>query len=250
VLAFEPVPHGCDAWRFVENQGPSATVRVTDTLAEQDRLEQLLDMTKPVMPPACVGYDFLLATPFRYRPYPEGSRFRRAGQEEGVFYGAETVDTALAEKAFYRYLFFSESPDMAKPTRPVEISAFMVRVRTPRAISLFDPPFDQDADLWTHPTDYRPCQDLADKARAADIQLIRYTSVRCPKQGVALAVLDIRAFLDPAPKERQTWHLLVRDRVVQAWCECPKRQMEFQVSAWAEQDARLRLARGTTTGQA
>lgn len=240
--AFDAEPHGCDAWRFVENQGPSATVRVTDTLAEQARLEQLLDMTKPSMPPACAGYDFLLATPFRYRPYPDGSRFRRAGQEEGVFYAAETVETALAEKAFYRYLFFCESPGMIRLTRSVEASAFMVRIRTPRAISLFHPPFNQDEDLWSHPTNYRPCQDLADKARTAGIQLIRYHSVRCPSRGIALAVLNIGAFLDSAPVERQTWHLFVRDNVVQAWCECPKRRIEFQAADWIEQDGRLRRA--------
>lgn len=80
--AFETEPHGCNAWRFIENQGPSATVRVTDTLAEQTRLERLLDMTKPSMPPACAGYDFLLPTPFRYLSYPDGSSFRRAGQEK------------------------------------------------------------------------------------------------------------------------------------------------------------------------
>ena len=74
-------------------------------------LERLIDRTKPPVPPECRHLDFLLSTPFRYGAvYPTGSRFRRAGMTEGVFYAAETSVTAVAEMTFYRLLFFAESP--------------------------------------------------------------------------------------------------------------------------------------------
>ena len=51
---------------------------LVDTMAEQQRLEQLLDESKPPVPPECRSLHYLLATPFRYgAPYPGGSRFRR-----------------------------------------------------------------------------------------------------------------------------------------------------------------------------
>ena len=77
-------------WRFVEAQHHVSTTKLTDTLAQQRRLEALIDQTKPAIPPECRDLHFLLATPFRYgAPYPNGSRFRRAGLTLGVFYGAQ-----------------------------------------------------------------------------------------------------------------------------------------------------------------
>ncbi len=71
------------------------------------RPERLIEETKPEIPDERRHLDYLLATPFRYGPvYPHGSRFRRAGKTSGVFYAAEKVETAVAELAFYRLLFF------------------------------------------------------------------------------------------------------------------------------------------------
>ena len=43
---------------------------------------------------------------------------------EGVFYASETPQTAVAEMAFYRLLFFAESPDTPWPANPAEYTAF------------------------------------------------------------------------------------------------------------------------------
>jgi hypothetical protein len=53
-------------------------MKLTDNVAEQVLLESLIESTKPTIPPECSHLDFLLFTPFRYAPYPQGSRFRRA----------------------------------------------------------------------------------------------------------------------------------------------------------------------------
>ena len=56
---------------MVEGQYRISTLKLVDTLSDQERLEQLLDQTKPPVPPECRGLDYLLATPFRYgSPYP------------------------------------------------------------------------------------------------------------------------------------------------------------------------------------
>ncbi|MGE5476344.1 MAG: RES family NAD+ phosphorylase [Bacteroidales bacterium] len=216
----------------MEDQSTAATTRLTDSLADQELLEQLLDQTKPPMPPECEGYDFLLATPFRYAPYPDGSRFRRAMQPEGAFYGAEQVETAVAELAFYRLLFFYEAPAAKRPNMAAEHSAFSVRVSA-RALDLTAAPFLADRETWTHPTEYGPCQDLADAARDAGIEAVRYESVRDPNHGVSLAVLTVTALASKAPDKRQTWHIYIRDRGVQAWCEFPRRRLEFPMDAFS-----------------
>ena len=96
-----------------------------DSTAEQEVLEDLIDASKPSVPPERQGLHYLLATPFRYgAAYPAGSRFRRAGLTEGVFYSSETPETAIAEMAFYRLLFFAESPDTPWPANPAEYTGF------------------------------------------------------------------------------------------------------------------------------
>jgi len=216
-----------DIWRAVETQYKASTMRLTDTLEEQTLLEDILNRSKPPIPEECAGFHYLIYTPFRYAPYPVGSRFRRPGQREGVFYGAEKIETAVAEIAFYRLLFFMESPDSILPSAPVEHTVFSVGCASKRLIDLTFPPLDRDLDLWTHPTNYGPCQALADVARTAGVEMIRYESVRDPARNANCAVLSPRAFSDHRPKNEQTWHVFPGPLSVRAWCENPSLSLEF-----------------------
>ncbi|MGQ0654347.1 MAG: RES domain-containing protein, partial [Betaproteobacteria bacterium] len=63
-------------WRAVEWQHIAATTKLVDSQAEQEMLEDILEETKPPAPSGMGPMDYLLATPFRYRPPPGGSRFR------------------------------------------------------------------------------------------------------------------------------------------------------------------------------
>lgn len=222
---------------MVESQSRAATLPLTDTLEEQALLEQLIEEVKPPFPPECQGLHYLLATPFRYAPYPFGSRFRRAGQREGVFYGARRIETAAAELAFYRLLFFRDSPDMKLPSRAVEHTAFSVRVRG-RAADLTRPPFDAGKARWEHLTDYADCQDLADQARADGVEILLYRSVRDPRGGQNVALLTPKAFADPVYRRQETWRLFVRPHAVQAVREFPPAALEFQLSDFSA-DPRL-----------
>lgn len=238
-LAQQARPASGQCWRVVEGQHHVATLPLVDTLAEQARLEQLIEATKPSLPPECRGLDYLLSTPFRYRPYPLGSRFRRAGATPGVFYAAAAVETAIAEAAFYRLLFFAESPATPFPMNASEHTAFCVRYGSTKALDLTRPPFQRQRRRWTDPIDYAPCQALAERAREAGVELIRYASVRDPERRMNVALLTCRAFRAKAPLARQSWRLRVSASGVQALRDFPKTSLDFGRDAFAP-DPRLK----------
>ena len=232
-------------WRMVEAQHRVSTMKLVDTLAEQSALESLLDATKPPVPPECRHLHYLLATPFRYgAPYPTGSRFRRAGLTPGVFYASKTPTTAVAEMAFHRLLFFADSPGTPWPADAGDYTAFSVRFRTSVGLDLTMPPLDADRVRWTHPSDYAPCQALADEARGAEADVLQYASARDP-QGVNVALLACRAFAASAPIDRQTWRLNLGVHGARAVCDFPEARLEFDRRAFVADPriAALRWAR-------
>src|SRR5437867_13418490 len=178
-------------WQVVESQYRVSTMKLVDTVEEQEALELLLEASKPPIPEDCRQLHYLLFTPFRYgAPYPDGSRFRRAGFTPGVFYASESPETAVAEMAFHRLLFFADSPDTPWPVNAAEHTAFSVAYRTGGGLDLTRAPLHRDRALWTAPSEYGACQDLADSARSADVDVLRYESVRDPAStGVNIALL-------------------------------------------------------------
>ena len=221
-------------WRLVEAQHRVSTLKLVDRLNEQSLLEDLIERTKPTIPSDCGHLDYLLATPFRYgAEYRKGSRFRRAGRTLGVFYAAERPNTAVAEMAFYRLLFFAESPKTPWPTDAAEYTAFAAAVGSPHCLDLTQPPLAGDKARWTDPINYEPCQALADAARAAEAEVIRYQSVRDPNADANVAVLKCAAFTEPQPLERQTWRIRLSAAGAQAICQFPLVRIEFDHSAFA-----------------
>jgi RES domain len=227
-LSSELVSYQGLCWRLVEAQHRVSTLKLVDGLDEQSLLEDLIEHTKPFIPLECRHLDYLLATPFRYgAEYPKGSRFRRAGRTLGVFYASEKPKTAVAEIAFYRVLFFAESPQTPWPNDAAEYTGFAAAVASGRSLDLTQPPLVTDRAMWVDPIHYQPCQDLADEARAAGAALIRYESVRDPAAGANLAILGCGAFCEPRPLERQTWRIRLSSVGVQAICEFPREGIEF-----------------------
>jgi len=232
-------------WRLVEAQHQVSTMKLVDTVDEQSLLEDILEGSKRRFPTECAGVDYLLATPFRYdAAYPYGSRFRRAGWTRGVYYAAASVETALAEMAFYRLLFYSESPATPLPANAAEYTAFSAEITTPAAIDLTTPPLSDDRALWTHPTDYEPCQMLADTARTAEIEAILYQSVRDPLGGQNIALLTPRGFSRKQPVERVSWRFRLAKTGIQALCEFPMRRIGFAVEDFAGDPRIADLLRG------
>ncbi|MDC7786177.1 RES family NAD+ phosphorylase [Rhodoplanes sp. TEM] len=232
-LSSEATPLAGTAWRLVEAQHHVSTLKLVDSVAEQELLERLVEETKPAIPPECRGLHHLLYTPFRYGPYPKGSRFRRAGATPGVFYAAEAPATAVAETSFHRLLFFAESPATPWPSNPAEFTAFAVDHATGRALDLDAGALASIRAAVTHPTDYTIGQSIADAAREAGIDVIRYPSVRDPGGGANLALLSCRAFASPAPTGQQTWRLRISDTGVHAICAAPAARITFDRACFA-----------------
>jgi hypothetical protein len=179
-------------------------MRLVDSLEAQGTLEAILEASKPAVPETARALHDLLATPFRYRPH-SGSRFR-AAFEAGVWYGAEALRTALAEKSYWRLRFLLDSPG-TPDLKPVPHTAFRAAVRTSAALDLTAPPLVRQRSAWTSRSDYSRTQELATAARAAGIVAIRYESVRDPEHAACVALLSALAFGRGKPLGQETWFI-------------------------------------------
>lgn len=246
-LSSEAWPLAGTCWRLVEAQHRVSTLKLVDTVEEQAIIEEQIQATKPPLPSEAERLHYLLSTPFRYgAPYPTGSRFRRAGLTDGVFYAAEQPHTAVAEMVFYRLLFYAESPGTPWPANAAEYTAFSAAYGTSRGGDLSLGKLAKGRARWMHLTDYSGCQALADVARAANIEAIRYISVRDPKHGSNVALLTHKAFTKTKPVSQQTWHIRLSSTGAQAVCELPKTGITFDQAVFAADPriANLRWQRG------
>ncbi len=227
-LSSEVRPWVGAVWRMVEAQHTASTMKIVDTDDEQNLLESLLEGSKPAKPTATHGLDYLLATPFRYYPLHNESRFR-AVTDPGVFYGAESVRTAGAELGYWRWRFLKDAVDLDK-LQPVAHTAFSADVNT-QVIDLRLAPFSAQAASWSHPTDYSATQALAQIARTAHVGGIQYASMRDPKPAWCLVVLTPQGFAKSKPNPlMQTWWLVVYQAGV-AWRR-DNASMTFSAAAW------------------
>ena len=228
---FKPVIIALEVWRAVEAQHRIATMVLVDSVDEQALLERLLDASKPPLSIEQRSLHWLLFTPFRYPPLPSGSRFR-APNDPGVFYAADERRSACAELGYWRWRLLLDSPAL-NAIEPMPQIVFKTPLRG-SAIDLRQQPYATERARWTHPRDYQACQNLAQQARAANIQIIRYESVRDPQHGGCAALLSHTGFAADAPTEHQTWMLAVqRARVVwQLDTIFAPDAFEFDTAAW------------------
>lgn len=180
--------------RIVESQEQVATRNLVEgDLADQALLEAEIEASKPARPPGTERFDYLLATPWRYPPLRHGSRFGTR-HEPSLFYGAGGAATALAEAAYYRFVF---RDDMA--VAPVTIDSrhtlFEARYRTERGLRLQAEPFEAWQAVLTHPSDYGPTQSLGRALRAAGVHAFEFTSARDPLGGHNVALVEPAALV-------------------------------------------------------
>ena len=190
-----------ELWRGVEAQHVVATMRLADNAAEQRVLEELLEASKPALPAEAAGKHYLVFTPFRYRS-PFASRFRRP-HEPGIWYGAEEVRTACGEVAYWKWRFLMDSDALRATAMHTEHTFFKARARG-RCADLTAAPWRKMARVWTHKSDFAPCQAFGAQARERRVDWIRYAAVRVPG-GICGAVLAVSALAVPEPFEQQTW---------------------------------------------
>jgi hypothetical protein len=191
-------------WRGVEAQHRVATMRLVDSTAEQHLLEQLLEASKPPLPPGSQSLHYLISTPFRYSsPYP--SRYRPAN-EPGIWYGADEAETVAAELAYWRWKFLVESDGLRDAQLVTEHTFFQAQFKGVE-LDLTAPPWVKLREVLRHGDDYSVCHRLARAVRglpAPVIAALRYESAR-REGGLCEAVLEPRALSLPASHPQQTW---------------------------------------------
>jgi hypothetical protein len=133
--------------------------------------------------------------------------------------------------AFWRLLFYAESPATPWPANAGEYTAFAVRFSAGKALDLTRPPFDRDTAKWTDPIDYTHCQALADAAHSVAVQAIKYQSARAP--GLNVALFTCAAFTSRAPIEYRRWRIHIGGAGVRAICEIPDERIAFDRAAFA-----------------
>jgi hypothetical protein len=191
--------------RIVESQEDAATLRIADNLADQARLETLIETSKPA--PRESGADrpalhYLLSTPFRYPPLRHGSRFG-SRFEPGLFYGSLERQTCVQECAYYRLLFWH---DMAEPPpRPIRCShtLFSAAVSTQRCVDLRARPWDTMTAALRSPVSYRYTQALGAQLRRIETEALLFASARGPGSNGAL--YSPSAFAAGTPRSQSPW---------------------------------------------
>ncbi|MGV3742983.1 MAG: RES family NAD+ phosphorylase [Burkholderiaceae bacterium] len=232
VAEFNTVQLSLEVWRAVEAQHRVSTMVLVDTLDEQALLEQLLEESKPALQGHHQSLHWLLFTPFRYPPLPNGSRFRGPA-DPGVFYGADARRTACAELGYWRWRLLMDSPELDH-IEPLPQTLFQTPVHG-RTIDLREPPFSDQPDRWLDPDDYSACQALARRAREEEVEIIRYRSVRDPEGGACAALLTHRAFAAKKPSHSETWMLSVSKQFVSWRLDSifETGSFEFRAEIWA-----------------
>lgn len=197
-------------YRLVESQEQVATLQYVDSLEEQALLEEMLEAVKPPYPDDYGHYDYLLKTPFRYPPLDWGSRFGRP-HENSLFYGASNTHVALAESAYYRFIFW-DSMDAApiKNNIRTEHTLFSARYHSNNGVQLHQPPFNEFYNTLTHPNHYQPCQLLGSAMRASHVDVFEYCSARAPQvleseTGYCVGLFTPYPFVQKQVKDTQQW---------------------------------------------
>ncbi|MCP3907638.1 MAG: RES family NAD+ phosphorylase [Oceanicoccus sp.] len=183
--------------RVIESQEQVATNHLVENLEEQHLLEQMLEDNKPGHCHA--GLHYLLATPFRYPPLKYGSRFGKRS-EPSLFYGSKDTPTALAEAAYYRFVFWC-GMEVPPPSQKfsTQHTIWGAKYHTAKGAQLHKPPFaDYQAEL-TAADNYQYSQAIGAELRNCHVEAFEFTSARAPLRGVNVALFTPDALACKSP---------------------------------------------------
>lgn len=191
-------------FRFVESQEQVATLGLVNNVYEQGVLEELLESTKNPLPEETDSLHYLLKTPFRYPPLKYGSRFGTTF-EGSLFYGSMSLATALAETAYYRFVYMLGPEIPFQQTISSEYSAFSVSVKSNLGIFLDQPPFTNYESILTSPVSYVETQQLGSGMRQNGVEMFRYISARDKNKGKNIALFSPDVFCSIKPSKLTSW---------------------------------------------
>ncbi|MDA3877790.1 MAG: RES family NAD+ phosphorylase [Halothiobacillus sp.] len=190
--------------RVVESQEQVATMNLVDDLAEQSAIEQLLDRVKPPYRTGTERLHYLLSTPFRYPPLRHGSRFGQR-HEPSIFYGSLGWQTALAEAAYYRLVFWHGQ--VVPPAFPYKTQhlLFEADYATLDGLRLQGLECESYRVVIANPSDYTATQAMGTAMRDAGIRAFEYPSARSPVGGVNVGLFEPDALAADRPTSMQYW---------------------------------------------
>lgn len=197
-------PLMASVFRMVESQEQIATLGLVNNIYEQGVLEELIETTKSSNQEMYSNLHYLLKTPFRYPPLKYGSRFGTTF-EQGIFYASLSMSTALAETAYYRFVFML-GPETPYPNViSSEYTAFSVAIKTNSAILLDQTPFNEYQETLTSPLNYGTTQRLGASMRGDGVEVFRYVSARDKEKGKNIGLFTPKAFCKPKPLHFSQW---------------------------------------------
>lgn len=195
-----------DVSRIVETQEYAATTSLVDNLQEQSLLEEMLDKAKPDYREGTENRHYLISSPFRYPPLKHGSRFGDVTMPS-FFYASEDVNTALAECAFYRFVFLK---DMLVPYERAIQSAhmsFRVNIESTSAAILTEYSDHDIVNLLVSPNNYAYTQQLGKHlTQISGADVIRFYSARGVKwAGINVAIAQPHVIISKEPHGMVNW---------------------------------------------
>jgi hypothetical protein len=191
-------------YRLVGSQEQIATLSLVNNVYQQGVLEDLIESTKNPLPADTSFLHYLLTTPFRYPPLKYGSRFGTT-YEQGIFYGSLIIQTALAETAYYRFVYILGPEIPYEHPISNQYSSFSVKVRSNKSIFLDQPPFSKYESTLISPSSYVETQQLGFNMRESGVELFQYISARDKNKGKNLALFTPKAFRSKIPGQMTTW---------------------------------------------
>src|SRR6478735_9941907 len=164
------------AWRIVEDQSRCSTMKLTANSAEQAILEDILEERKPTFPypPYEKTLHYLLWTPFRYPPLRNGSRFGTR-LDISIWYGSAAIETALAEKAYYRFVFHEGMTVPFQDSLENKYTAFSATIEAKQAIDLGGKAFADYTAILESKIDYHDTQQIGGAMRADGVDAFLFT---------------------------------------------------------------------------
>lgn len=184
-------------FRIVESDLHIATVKITESLEDQMRLEELLDTIKPKATNQTKHY--LLTTPFRYPPLKHGSRYGSRAMKS-FFYGSLKPETCLVECAYYRFLFLD---DLTLPfDEPLNNNflLFSCSVASLKGLDLTTAHYQGLKARLINRNDYTLTQKIGQWAVIEhDFNLIKFPSAR-HQNGINFAIAEIKCIKSRKPK--------------------------------------------------
>jgi hypothetical protein len=228
-----------NAWRIVEDQSRCSTMKLTRSSAEQAVLEDILEDRKPAFPfpPYQKTLHYLLWTPFRYPPLRNGSRFGTR-LEVSIWYGSEAVETALAEKAYYRFVFHEGMTVPFQDSIENKYTAFCASVKASQAVDLSARSFADYHPIIESKIDYSHTQQLGGAMRADGVDAFVFGSARDKNRGRNIGLFHPAVFSGTEPKQQMLWHSFETRGHMRFYRAVPgqERTMEFEMGEFMVDD--------------